>query len=84
MKADVELSLIHDGAQWVGYNGALAARGDTLEALDHDVRRALQTTGDYPAGTKVTVFMAFDFETIPIWLRQYHAHYFNRYVAIDL
>lgn len=84
MKADVELDLVHDGERWIGRNGALTASGATFWELDDDLRRALRDAGEYPEGSRVTVFMGFDYDTIPTWLRQYAAHYFNRYVAIDL
>ena len=84
MKADVELILIHDGKQWVGHNASLRAQGETLASLDESVRRALRDSGAWPAGTRLTVFMGFDFATIPTWLRQYHNHYFNRLITLEL
>ncbi len=84
MKADVELTLVHDGKQWIGRNNSLHARGETLSALDDDVKRALRECGDHPAGARLTVFMGFDFDTIPVWLRQYHNHYFNRFISVEL
>lgn len=84
MKADVELSLAHDGKQWVVHNGSLRAKGEQWEALDEDLKRALRASGAFTAGDRVTVFMGFDFDTIPTWLRQYHTHYFNRFVTVEL
>ncbi len=84
MKADVELVLVHDGGLWVCSNGSIVARGDTIKELDDDIQRALREGGNYAQGSQVRVFMGFDFDTIPTWLRQYHTHYFNRTVTIDL
>lgn len=84
MKADVELSLVHDGGHWIGRNATLVAKGETLDDLDEDVKRALCKSGEFSQGSQVTVFMGFDFDTIPTWLRQYHNHYFNRYVTMVL
>jgi len=84
MKADMEFSLVHDGRQWVVHNDTLVARGDKFETLDADLKRALLETGKFPPGARVMVFMGFDFDTIPTWLRQYHTHYFNRFVTLDL
>jgi hypothetical protein len=84
VKADLDMSLIHDGQCWVGCYGTLVARGFTLAELDEDVRRVLRASGKFPEGSRVTVFMGFDYDTIPTWIRQYATHYFNRYVAIDL
>ena len=84
MKADIELSLIHDGAQWVARGDVLSAAGESIKDLDAGVERALRDSGSYTRGSRVTVFMGFDFDTIPTWLRQYHTHYFNRYITVEL
>lgn len=84
MKADVELTLMHDGEYWVGCNDTLRVQGVTLPDLDKDLKRSLRTAGKFPQGATVTVFMGFDFDTFPTWLRQYHTHYFNRLVSVDL
>lgn len=84
MKADVELTLVHDGKQWIGRNDSVTARGESLSDLDDDIKRVLQESGEHPAGTRLTVFMGFDFDTIPTWLRQYHNHYLNRLLTVEL
>jgi Family of unknown function (DUF5395) len=84
MKADLELKLVHDGKDWVVSNDQFFARGVSLSELDDDVERVLRESGVYPEGVRLVVFMGFDFETFPTWLRQYHAHYFNRLVTIDM
>lgn len=84
MKADIELSLAHDGRQWVVHNETLVARGDKFETLDANLKSVLLKSGRFAPGVRVTVFMGFDFDTIPTWLRQYHTHYFNRFVTVDL
>ncbi|HEC12350.1 MAG TPA: hypothetical protein ENI80_03730 [Acidiferrobacteraceae bacterium] len=84
MKADVELKLTHDGNKWIGQNEQIVASGESLNDLDEEVKCALQKSGSYAAGAQLTVFMGFDFETFPRWLRQYHNHYFNRCVSLVL
>ncbi len=84
MRADLEVTLIHDGEAWVARNGDLEARGRTLPELDADLKRAMQACGEFEEGSKVTVFMGFDYDTIPTWIRQYASHYFNRYVFVNL
>jgi hypothetical protein len=84
MKADLELILAHDGRHWVVHNDNLVAKGEGFEALDADLKRVLLESSTFLAGERVTVFMGFDFDTIPTWLRQYHTHYFNRIVTVDL
>jgi len=84
MKADFITSLVHDGEQWIASNETLTARGRTFSDLVDDMRRALLEHNQVEEGTTVTVFMGFDFSTIPVWIRQYGSHYFNRYVTIDV
>ncbi len=84
MKADIELDLVHDGQDWVVSNDTLKAKGADLHALDDDLRCVLRQDGVFPPGSRVTVFMGFDFDTIPTWLRQYHNHYFNRLVTLKI
>ena len=84
MKSDLEFSLVHDGELWVCSNDTLVARGKSIFELDQDIQRLLQKSGSYARGSQIRVFMGFDFDTIPTWLRQYHNHYFNRTVLIDL
>ncbi|ABA58156.1 conserved hypothetical protein [Nitrosococcus oceani ATCC 19707] len=84
MKADLEVRLIHDGRHWVICYRTLQVRGQTLPELDQNLAKCLRERGDFPAASQVTVFMGFDFETLPTWLRQYAYHYFNRYVLLRL
>ncbi len=84
MKSDLELKLVHDGKDWVVSNDSITAKGMSLSELDDDVTRVLRQSGDYPKGTRIVVFMGFDFDTFPTWLRQYHSHYFNRLVTLDM
>jgi len=84
MKADIEFTLVHDGRRWVVRNETFEAQGEQFETLDADLKRALLESGRFSRGERITIFMGYDFDTIPIWLRQYHTHYFNRCVTVDL
>lgn len=84
MKADLEVRLIHDGIKWIAYHQSFEACGDTLLELDQDLTRCLLDTQSFPDNAQVTVFMVFDYNCIPIWIRQYAYHYFNRYVRLNL
>lgn len=84
MKADVETRLVDDGVNWIASNDYLKASGRTLPELDRDMKRALRECGRFTGASSVVVFMGFDFSQIPIWLRQYAYHYFNRFVTVDL
>jgi hypothetical protein len=83
MKADLELVLRHDGERWIARDDSLEATGRTLAELDDSLAGALRERDEF-AGSRITVFMCFDFATIPTWIRQYASHYFNRYVSLDL
>lgn len=83
-KARLEVALTYEGSEWVARGQDLTVRGGTLAALDERLAAALRDSGRFPAGERVTVFMGFDFDCIPTWFRQYAAHYFNRWVEMDL
>ena len=84
MRVDVVLKLIHDGDEWIVSNESLNVRGNSFEALDTNLLQALRNSGEFARGTKLTVFMGYDFDTFPTWLRQYHTHYFNRLLKLEL
>ena len=84
MRADVEFKLIHNGKEWIVRNDSLEVSGETFEALDTNLIGALRASGDFVRGSRVSVFMGYDFDTFPTWLRQYHTHYFNRLVDIEV
>ncbi|MDH3672294.1 MAG: DUF5395 domain-containing protein [Gammaproteobacteria bacterium] len=84
MRPDVQVRLMHDGTHWIAENEILHAKGATFEELDVSLAHLLREHGTFPAGSKVRVFMGFDYDTIPTWIRQYAAHYFNRYITLSL
>ena len=84
MRVDVMLKLIHDGDDWVVSNDKYNVRGGSFEDLDLKLMTALRDSGEYQSGAKLTIFMGYDFDTFPTWLRQYHTHYFNRLLNIEL
>ena len=85
MTAQLELTLTHDGTRWVGRNAGLDIHvtGETLGELDTALMRQLAARPAF-AGRRVKVAMRFDNSTIPTWIRQYAAHYFNRLVELDI
>ncbi len=83
MKSDIDMVIVHDGEQWIARNDDLQAAGRTLPELDADLARTLRRAGGYQ-GRTLTVFMGFDFATLPAWIRQYAPHYFNRLVRVKV
>ncbi|WP_292978879.1 DUF5395 domain-containing protein [Nitrosomonas sp.] len=84
MKADLEVRLIHDGNKWVAYHQNFEASGQTLAELDENLTKCLQDGQLFPEHSCVTVFMVFDHNCIPVWIRQYAYHYFNRHILLNL
>lgn len=84
MKVDLETVLRHDGRVWIVDAEGLSASAGTLPELDRSLAAALRRAGRFRPGTRITVFMGFDHETLPRWLWQYAAHYFNRYVNLEI
>jgi hypothetical protein len=84
-RVNMELRLIHDGQRWVAGNERIAVSGSTLAELGENVKKALAETGGYPPGTKVTVRLRFDYDTIPnaSWYRQFMPYYFDHLLSFE-
>ena len=78
----IDLTIHHDGQQWIARNAQLTVSGRTIEELDTAVEQGLRQKGALPDGRTARVFMAFDNATIPQWIRQYAQHYFNRIIEV--
>ncbi|MBE9581401.1 MAG: DUF5395 family protein [Proteobacteria bacterium] len=79
----IELIVTHDGKNWIASNDALYAEAPTLEKLDNELKSLVKEKGYLEKGKKLDMFMAFDNSTIPVWMRQYAQHYFNRIVRVE-
>ncbi|MEW5762056.1 MAG: DUF5395 family protein [Bacillota bacterium] len=79
----IKARLFHDGRRWVATGDRFTAYGVTLEELGENVRRAVTAAGIYPPGTKVTVVLRFDYDTLPnaAWYRQYMPYYFDHLIS---
>lgn len=81
--AVIELIMSHDGKNWIARNDFLYAEAPTLGNLDNELRKLVKEKGYLETGKKLDLFMAFDNSTIPVWMRQYGQHYFNRIVRVE-
>ncbi|MDX1518568.1 MAG: DUF5395 family protein [Gammaproteobacteria bacterium] len=84
MRADLELTLSFDGDHWVTDIDHQRIRAGELPELEHTI---IQTVRQLPCFAKhdcVQVRLAFDFDVIPDWLRQYHGHYFNSCLTVTM
>lgn len=84
MKVDLEVSIKHDGQKWVAGNEMITACGQTLDELDENIKQIITKENLFKKGSRITVFMGFDFDTIPTWIRQYAYHYFNRLLLVEI
>ena len=81
-KEIVEMILNHDGKNWIVSNDSLTLNAPSLNELDQKLEEALGK--DIPDGQSLDVFMSFDNEVIPMWIRPYMNHYFNRILELPL
>jgi hypothetical protein len=79
--ARLEVILKQDGARWVARGEDLSVETGDVSEIDEAIRRRVEESGRFPAGTKVEVFLACDRGVIPDWMRPYHSHYFNRTIS---
>jgi len=80
--AMIELIVSHDGKNWIARSDLLSAEAPTLEELDNKLRKMVKEKGYLEPGKSLDLFMAFDNSTIPLWMRQYSQHYFNRIIQV--
>jgi hypothetical protein len=80
---NIELTIRHNGQDWLADNDVLSVAAPTLDELDHQLKLLLKTKKLHKEGTKTRVYMYYDNSTIPQWIRQYAQHYFNRIVEIE-
>jgi hypothetical protein len=80
----IELTVIHNGKNWIARNSDLVVQAPTLEMLDTKLTGLLRQKGYARPGEKLRVFMVYDNASIPQWIRQYSQHYFNRVIEVEL
>jgi hypothetical protein len=80
MQETINLVITHNGEEWIAENEGIIFIGKTLNELDDHIKQKLLKTGY----KKFIVNMFFDSQTIPVWIRQYASHYFNRTIFLDL
>lgn len=79
MKADLEFTLTHDGDTWRVHNELFAAEGNTFKSLDEQLIQSIKSSGNYPQGSRIKVFMGLDCNPLG-----YSARYFNRCVDLEI
>jgi hypothetical protein len=78
----IELTITHDGTNWIAASDLVSAEAASLPELDRVLRDRLRSEGRLAPGAELDLMMVFDNDGIPVWMRQYAQHYFNRVVRI--
>ncbi len=78
----IEMVLDHDGSNWLVSNDRLRLSASSLEELDRMVEAAMEP--ELAREKSIHVFMTFNNEVIPMWIRPYMNHYFNRILELPL
>lgn len=81
-KNTLEMILDHNGKNWVVSNSSISIAAPTLNGLDRKLEKALKK--ELQGGQSLDVFMSFNNEVIPMWIRPYMNHYFNRILELPL
>ncbi len=77
MSTQLELTLSHDGYNWItdGLNKRLS--GSDLHRLEDSIINAINIDPRFTNNESIDVTLRFDMNNFPRWLHQYQSHYFN-------
>jgi len=78
---DLTLRYDYQSDVWIASCEDFTASAKKLVDLDKKIAKELRKLG-YRG--KVKLYMRFDYSTIPEWMRQFHPHYFDRIVEIEI
>lgn len=79
----IEMTLGHDGRDWVLSNEDLVVSAQSLDELDKKLEKALQNRLQEEQSLEVHMMSNND-EMIPEWIKPYMDHYFNRVLELPL
>ena len=74
MRAQLELTLFHDGYSWItdGLNSQLS--GKDLHHLEDKIINAINIDPQFTNNESIDVILRFDMNNFPKWLHQYQSH----------
>ncbi len=78
-----EFVLSFEGGRWLAASGGVAVDGKDLPELEASLARAFRSIPALAARLPARVRLRFDYDSLPRWMRQYQAHYFNYSLDID-
>jgi hypothetical protein len=67
--------------KWYCKDSNFYCEADELSQIDELLKQKLTP---YYSGRQVQINLLFDFDSFPLWMRQYMPHYFNRKFIINL
>ncbi len=76
------LSISHNGYHWIAKGDGVQVTAKELRQLDKEINQKFKQTHFKSEFDYADIFMSFDNQTIPEWIRQYSNHYFNRRLRI--
>lgn len=80
---EIELILSHNGKYWIAKNSTIKFSSAELSNLENNIKKTLYVFFKNNKINQLKVFLRYDFDNFPKWLRQYHSHYFNRILTIS-
>lgn len=76
MPAPLEVTLGHDGRHWFVSDHDRDIRASSVTELEHRLLAHLDASGS----GSLDIHLRCDRNLLPVWMRQYAAHYFNRII----
>ena len=76
----ISFTLTFRNKQWSCYNNEIEIVADDLKSVDSQIQTFLNKKY---INRQIDVAMHFDFDSFPVWMRQYMPHYFNRNLSFQ-
>ncbi len=83
MHTVLELTLSHDGCDWITDDMDCQLRGKNLGHLEVSIANIIKIDPRFVDNETVDVTLLFDMDNFPRWLSQYQSHYFNYTFTVD-
>ena len=78
-----EFVLSFERGRWLASSGDVTVHGEDLPELEASLAHAFRSKPALAARLPARVQLRFDYASLPRWMRQYQAHYFNYKLDID-
>lgn len=81
---ETEVTLAFADNRWIALHENHCYRADSLAGLERKIEQHIRQSPRFNHCKEVHVCMRFDYDSMPVWLRQYHSHYFNRIFTVSM